>query len=125
MFGFGILTYVKIAAVVVILSVCGYYVWSYHHMQTKIAALQTEIDNLKARAEVIEKAQVATDKFMKARQGVVRKNVQKQAEIDQVVESKDDAGMQQLYLNRGLLQHTNGNTPQGGGKGATGNLPGR
>lgn len=125
MFGFGILTYVKIGAAVVILAVCGYYVWSYHSMKTEIVTLKTEIESLKSRAEVIEKAQQATDKFMKAKTKVVTRNVKERAEVDQVVESGDDPAMRQLYLNHGLLKPSQTGSPAGGGPGRPGNLPAR
>jgi Tfp pilus assembly protein PilN len=100
----GILTYVKIGAAVVIIAVLGYFVWNYQHMQTKIVALQEKVAGLELRAEVIEKAQKATDTFMKKKTAVQARVVKEKANVDQVVESGDDAGMRNLFINQGLLR---------------------
>jgi len=114
-----ILTYIKIGAAVVLLGVCSFYVWSYQHMKGQIVTLQTEIEGLKLRAEVIEKAQAATDKFMQAKTKVVKKNVQQRAEVDAVVESGDSSGMRNLWINRGMLKSAETGVAGGGVKSNT------
>lgn len=123
MFGFGILTYLKIGAVVVILGVAGYFVYEYRHMATQIVALKDEIEGLKLRAEVIKKAQAATDKFMQAKTKVVTRNVQQKAEVDQVVEAGDNSGMQSLFIQHGLLNAPKTGTAPGRPAGGAGNIP--
>lgn len=105
----GIFTYLKIGLAVVVLSVCGYFVYEYKHMASEIVGLKTEISGLKLRADVIEKAQKATDAFMQTKGKVVKRNVQEHAVIDQAVELGDDPAMQSLFMQYGLLQ------PQSGG----------
>lgn len=99
----GIFTYIKIGMAVAVLAVLGYFVWNYQHMQTKIAGLEEKIAGLELRAEVIEKAQQATDEFMKKKSTVQVRVVKEKANVDKVVESGDDSGMRQLFLERGLL----------------------
>jgi hypothetical protein len=99
----GILTYIKIGAAVVILAVCGYFVYQYKHMQTTITELKGEIADLKLRAEVIEKAQATTDEFMKKKATIQTRVVKERANVDKVIEAKDDEGMKQLFINQGLL----------------------
>ena len=104
MFGLGMFSYLKIGLVLVVLAVGGYYIWSYQHMKGQIVALKTEIEGLKLRAEVIEKAQKATDAFMKKRTTIQTRVVKERANVDKVVESGDNLAMQQLFINNGLLQ---------------------
>lgn len=111
---FGFLTWIKIGAVVAALAVCGFFYWNYHHMQTQIVNLKDEIEGLKTRAEIIEKAQKATDEYLKKRTAIQRKAASVKTKVDTVVESGDDAGMRNLFIERGLL------TPR-----KTGNPPGR
>ena len=99
----GILTYVKIGAAVAILLVAGYFIYQYKHMQAVIAKQQEQIVALELRAEVIEKAQAATDAFMKKKTVVQIRVVKEKANIERIVETKNDAGMKQLFINRGLL----------------------
>jgi len=118
----GIFTYIKIGVVVVLLGICGYYVYQYKHMQTTIAGLQSEINALQLRAEVIEKAQAVADKYRETSKKVVRRNVQQRQEIDRVVESGNDTAMRDLFITNGLLQGTKGATTPGRAKGYPGNI---
>lgn len=121
----GILTYAKIGAAVVTLAVCGYFVWNYQHMQTKIVGLEEKIAGLELRAEVIEKAQKRTDEAVEAQKKAVLKNVQRKAQVDQVVESGNDPAMQQLYLDRGLLRRLQADDSKSRPKSNSINIPGR
>jgi hypothetical protein len=56
----GIFTYLKIGLAVAVLAVCGYYVFNYEHMKTKIAAQQAQIDSLKSKQQVLDDNQKAT-----------------------------------------------------------------
>jgi len=94
---FGILTYVKIGLVVVVLSVCGYYVWNYHHMQAKIVAQQAQIDSLKLEQEVQGKKQKAFDDYMAKRPIIQRRVQSEKAQINKEVDTADDSGLRALY----------------------------
>lgn len=120
----GILTYIKIGAAVVLLGVASYFVYEYKHMATEIVGLKDEIEGLKLRAEVIEKAQAATDTFMKKKTAVQNRVAKEKTNVDKVVESGDDAGMRQLFIDRGLLGPKAGPAP-GGAPGRPGNIPAR
>lgn len=82
------------------------------HLQTKIATLENKVAGLELRAEIVEKAQRATDSYMKTRDQRVKKNVQDDANIDKMVESGDDPAMRQLFIDHGLL------TPKTGASGS-------
>lgn len=84
----GIFTYIKIGFAVAVLSVCGYYVWNYHHMASKIAAQQIEIQNLKLEQKVLADKQKAFDEFM-AKKSVVKRRV---ANVEQKVDEDVDSG---------------------------------
>ena len=121
---FGILTYIKIGAAVVIIAVAGYFVWNYKHMQTKIAGLEQKVAGLELQAEVVKKAQEATDKTVKAMQARSRKNVQVQTEIDKAVESGNTSAVDKLWLDRGMFSPRS-SAPKGGAASPPGNLPAR
>lgn len=112
----GLLTYLKIGAAVVLLAVGGFFYWNYHHMQNKIVALQTEIEGLKLRAEIIEKAQKATDEYLKKKTIIQTRVVREKADVDKVVESGDTTGMRDLFIKHRLLDD-NRNDPKGRPKG--------
>ena len=97
MFGFGILTSIKIGLVLAVLAVCGYYVFNYHHMQAKIVAQQAQIDSLKLEQEVQGKKQKAFDDYMAKRPIIQRRVANEKAQIDKEVDTADDAGMRALY----------------------------
>lgn len=103
MFGLGIFTYLKIGLITVALAIGGYYVWSYHHMKTKVATLEAEIGGLKLRADIIEKAQKATEEYQKKMTAIQRKVAGEKAKVDQVVESGDNDSMKKLFIEQGLL----------------------
>lgn len=117
-----ILSWIKIGGAVILLGVCGYYVWSYQHMKGQITALQTEIEGLKLRAKIIEKAQEATDAFMKKKTIVQVQVVKEKANVDQVVESKDSSAMQRLFLDRGMLVAPKTGVAAGRPPGRAGNI---
>lgn len=97
MVGMGILTYVKIALAAVVLGVCGYYVWNYHHMQTKITALEDKVASQQLSIEILDKARVATEAFI-AKQSKVKRRVSiEQQQIDQTVNTGDDSSLSSFY----------------------------
>jgi hypothetical protein len=112
-----ILTYLKIGGAVMLLAVAGFFYWNYHHLQNKVVTLQTEIDGLKLRAEVIEKAQRATDEYVKQRGAIQRKVTSVKAKVDQVVEAGDDIAMRDLFILNGLLQSPKAGATTGRPKG--------
>jgi hypothetical protein len=120
----GIFTYIKIGAALVILGVVGYFVYDYKHMKTVITQQQEKIAGLELRAKIIEKAQAATDAFMKKKAAVQNRLVREKANVDKVVEAGDDAGMRQLFINSGLLG-PKASTPASGSPGRPGNIPPR
>lgn len=93
----GILTYIKIGIIAVLVISCSYLVWNYRHMQTKIAAQQMEIANLKLGQEVLDKKQQKFDAFMAESSKVQRRVKNEQSQIDKEVGIVDDPGLQQLY----------------------------
>lgn len=100
----GVLTYLKIGAVVVILAVCGFYVYNYQHMKGQIVKLEEKIAGLELRAEIIEKAQRATDAFIAKKTTVQRKAANEKSEIDQTVQAGDNAHLRELSTAHGLLK---------------------
>lgn len=109
-----------VGAVVVAALVGGGY-WYIKHLQGQVTDLKDEVASLTARAEVIEKAQAATDEFMKKKTAVQVRVVREKANVDKVVEAGDDAGMRQLYLDRGLLG-PKASPPASGTPGRPGNI---
>ena len=122
--GLSILTWVKIGAAVVIIAVAGYFVWNYKYMQTEISGLKQKVAGLELQAEVVKKAQEATDKIVKAMQARSRKNVQVQTEVDKVIESGDDEPLDKLFIDRGML-NPRSSAPKGRDASPPGNLPAR
>lgn len=120
MFGIGIITIIKAFVVATIIGVLGYLIWDYRHMKnTVIPELKQEITALNLRAEVIEKAQKATDDYLKAKAKVVQRNVQERADIDKAVEAGDDPHLRDLFIQHGLLS-----VPKAPGGASPGRLPG-
>ena len=117
-----IFTYLKVGVAVILLGVAGYFVWSYQHMKSKIAGLEEKVAGLELRAEIIEKAQQATDEFMKKKSTVQSRAGKERANVDKVVESGDDPAMRQLFINNGLLKPPQANSPASGGPGRPGNI---
>ena len=116
-----IISYIKISLAVLVFVILGYFVYEYKHMQTVIAAQQEQINALNLRAEVIEKAQKASDEAKKKMTVVKRRVVKENADVDQVVEANDNPHMQSLFRDHGLLQPQN-NPPPSGAKGSPGHL---
>lgn len=88
----------------ILLSLAGGTYFYVKHLQAKVAGLELKVDGLELRAEIIEKAQVATDAFMKKKTTVQRKATSEKAEIDQTVQAGDDTHLRELFVNHGLLQ---------------------
>ena len=100
----GIFTYIKIGIIAVLVIACSYLVWNYQHMKTKIAGLEQQVVELKLKADIIEKAQKATDAFLAKKTLVQRKVTSEKTEIDQTVQAGDNAHLRELFINHGLLQ---------------------
>jgi len=71
--------------------------------KAEIAALKTEVANVKAQGEVIKKAQEVTDKTVAKMKVRGKVNVQDNAKIDSVVESGDSSAVDKLLRDRGML----------------------
>jgi len=85
----GIFTYLKIGLVVVVLSVCGYYFFNYEHMKTKIAAQQTQIDNLKLQQNLLIKRQKVIDDYLVKKGAIKKRVIYEEQQVDQTVDSGD------------------------------------
>lgn len=100
MFGFGFLTYIKIGLAVVVLAVCGYFVYEYKHMATVIAKQQVEINNLHVEQDVQAKKQLAFDEAL-AEQAKIKTRVvyekQSQQRIVALPGPADNADLRALY----------------------------
>lgn len=92
MFGFGILDYIKTAVVVVILGICSFYVYSYHHMKSVVAAQKVEIDNLKEGQRVLTSKQEEVDKFITKTTQAKRKVTRVEDKVDTVPSTPDPHG---------------------------------
>ena len=93
----GILTYLKIGLVIAVLSICSYYIFNYEHMKTKIAAQQTQIDNLKLEQDVLVKKQKTFDDYL-VKKGVIKKRViHEEQQVDQTVDSGDVTRVLNLF----------------------------
>ena len=85
----GIFTYIKIGIIAILVIACSYLVWKYEHMKTKIAAQQTQIDNLKLEQDVLVKKQKTFDDYL-VKKGVIKKRViHEEQQVDQTVDSGD------------------------------------
>ena len=84
----GIFTYIKIGLAVAVMAVCGYYVFNYEHMKTKIAAQQAQIDNLKLEQDILVKKQKVVDNYL-IKRGVIKRRV---ADVEQKVDQTVDSG---------------------------------
>ena len=114
MFGLGILTYVKIGAAVLLMAVAGYFIYEFRHRGTQITELRQQVAELNLKAEVIEKAQKATESYNQAQKEVAKKNVKEKADVDTMVESGDDTGLSDLYIKHGLLNPSKGGASKSG-----------
>jgi hypothetical protein len=69
----GILTYIKIVAAVIIIGVCGYFVWNYQHLKSVNAAYKVQVEQLQEanayyekQPEIDQKTQEVNDEIQKA-----------------------------------------------------------
>ena len=85
----GILTYLKIGLVIAVLSICSYYIFNYEHMKTKIAAQQTQIDNLKLEQDVLVKKQKVVDDYLVKKGAIKRRVVHEEQQVDETVDTGD------------------------------------
>ena len=118
----GIFTYLKIGLAVAILAVCGYYVFNYEHMKTKIAAQQIQIDNLKLEQDILVKKQKVVDNYL-IKRGVIKRRV---ADVEQKVDETVDTGdvTRILDMFHGLRSDKI-KSPPNGGTGRAKPAPGR
>ena len=84
----GIFTYLKIGIIVALVIACSYLVWNYHHMEAKIAAQKTQIDNLKLEQDVLIKRQKTIDDYL-VKKGAIKRRV---ADVEQKVDQATDSG---------------------------------
>jgi hypothetical protein len=119
-----ILSYLKIAGLVALLAVGGFYVWNYNHLKAKVAAQQIEIENLQLTQKVLdEKAKVFED-FMKKRSQIKRRVRDEEDKTDQAVSSGDVNNVIQLF--HGLQQGgEKASPPNSGREGSAGTPTGR
>ena len=92
-----IFTYIKIGIIAILVIACSYLVWKYEHMKTKIAAQQTQIDNLKLEQDVLVKKQKTFDDYL-VKKGVIKKRViHEEQQVDQTVDSGDVTRVLNLF----------------------------
>src|SRR5574343_257028 len=107
-----ILTYFKIAGVLVVVLTIGYLTWNYQHMKTVIEKQQIEIKNIQLSVEVIEKARAATQRYLDTKTQVQRRTVRDKAKIDSMVETANDNALRDLFIRSGMLSPSkDGPTP--------------
>lgn len=109
-----------VVGLIVLLMVGGTY-WYVKHLQAKVAGLEQKVAGLELQADIIKKAQEATDKTLKAMAARRKVNVQDNTKIDTVVESGDSSAVDKLLIERGLLAPKAG-TSKSGSTGSTRNL---
>ena len=85
----GIFSYIKIGLAVAVFVILGYFVYEYKHMEAKIAAQKTQIDNLKLEQDIMAKKQKTFDDYL-VKKGVIKKRVtHEEQQVDQTVDSGD------------------------------------
>ena len=84
-----IFTYAKIAGALVIAAVIGFYVWNYHHMQSKIAAQQIEIGNLKVQKDVSAAVKETEAKVVTRTVYINRGEIASEKAIDEILSTRD------------------------------------
>ena len=84
-----IFTYIKIGIIAILVIACSYLVWNYEHMKTKIAAQQTQIDNLKLEQDVLIKRQKTIDDYLVKKGAIKRRVVHEEQQVDQATDSGD------------------------------------
>ena len=93
-----------LAVISVIGILCGV-IWVQHKWSSsKIVKLEQKMSGLEFKTEILEKAQKATDAYIQKRTTIQRKVTSDKTQIDQVVESGDNAALRKLYIDRGLLR---------------------
>ena len=117
-----IFTYLKIAAIVAILAVCGYYVLNYEHMKNKVAAQQIVIDNLNLEKDVLVKKNKALEEFTAKKTVIKGKVVYVERQVDETVASGDVARVLDMFHK---LQSNKIQPPPDGGTGSSKPKPGR
>ena len=117
-----IFTYLKIAAIVAILAVCGYYVLNYEHMKNKVAAQQIVIDNLNLEKDVLVKENKALQEFTAQKTVIKGKVVYVERQVDETVASGDVARILDMFHK---LQSNKIQPPPDGGTGSSKPKPGR
>ena len=117
-----IFTYAKIAVIVAIIAVCGYFVINYKHMQHKIAAQEIEIANLNLEKDVLEKKNKALEEFTAKKTVIKGKVVYVERQVDQDVASGDVARVLDMFHK---LQSNKIQPPPDGGTGSSKPKPGR
>ena len=101
----------------IIAALCGT-IWIQHKWSSnKITKLEQRFSGLELKAEILEKAQKATDAYIQKRTTIQRKVTSDKTQIDQVVESGDNAALRKLYIDRGLLRPQKTNPAPGRTKG--------
>jgi hypothetical protein len=90
-------------------------------MKTTIAQQKEKIAALELRADIIEKAQKAADEYNQKKNVIQRKVSSDKTQIDQVVESGDNAAIRKLFIDRGMLVPKTGSSTSRS-KGSTRNL---
>lgn len=88
--------------VIVALLVGGGY-WYIYHLRAKVDKLVTQVATLELKAEIIAKAQKATEDWQAKRDAIKRKASNEKEKIDKVVESGDHTAMRDLFKQHGLL----------------------
>ena len=85
----GIFSYIKIGLAVAVFVILGYFVYEYKHMEAKIAAQKTQIDNLKLEQDIMAKKQKTFDDYL-VKKGVIKKRVtHEEQQVDQAIGSGD------------------------------------
>jgi len=113
----GYLEMAKLAAVailmVVVLAVCGHYVYTYKHNQDVIAQQAEKIKGLQAEQDLEKKKADSFDAFMKKKPVIQRRVVQNEAQEDEAINSGDVSRVLDAFHR--LQPGTVGNPPPNGG----------
>ena len=88
----GYIGWFKLGAIILAISVGGYFIWNYNHMQKKIVTLQTQIDE-----------QTKTIDFYEKSAEVDKTTQETKDEIQKAVDSGDTERIRELY--RMLREH--------------------
>jgi len=94
--------YGAMGLIVLILLSTGYGLYKYQ--ERRADRLEEQNAALALGQQIILEAQEATKKFNQGKVQEQRRSADEQAQIDTVVETKDDAAMRGLYIKQGMLQ---------------------